>query len=83
VIYQGKLEGKVGGAFASAGIFGGGNETTVLSILKMMLVHGVIIQGSSRSSHFGAVAVGAPGEKAIDRCRRHFFSMYDRAGKAV
>jgi NAD(P)H dehydrogenase (quinone) len=32
--YHGKLEGKVGGAFSSSANIGGGNETTVLDILK-------------------------------------------------
>ena len=31
---HGKLEGKVGGAFSSCGIEGGGSESTVLSILQ-------------------------------------------------
>src|SRR3990172_8432853 len=35
-----KLEGKVGGAFTSSGVIGGGNETTLLSILEAMLIHG-------------------------------------------
>lgn len=32
--YHGKLAGKVGGAFATSGVLGGGNETTVLDIVK-------------------------------------------------
>ena len=39
---HGKLEGKVGAAFASAGGIATGAETTLLSILEALLVHGMI-----------------------------------------
>lgn len=64
-----KLQGKVGGGFASSGKLGGGNETTVLSILQMLLVHGMIIPGDSNSPHFGAVALGKPDEASLKSCR--------------
>jgi len=66
---HGRLQGKVGGAFASAGGVGGGVETTVLSIIQMMLVHGMVIEGNSHSPHFGAVAIGKPDEKSLKSCR--------------
>lgn len=69
IVHHGKLEGKVGGAFSSAGILGGGSETTLLSILQMMLVHGMIVQGQARGNHYGAVSIGAPDEKALEQCR--------------
>ncbi len=69
VVYQGKLEGKVGGAFSSAGIFGGGSETAVMSILQIMLVHGMVVQGQSEGNHYGAVSVGSPDENAQEQCR--------------
>ena len=40
---HGQLDGKVGAAFSSAANTAGGNETTVLSILNAMLIHGFII----------------------------------------
>jgi len=40
---------------------GRGNETTVLDILKALLVHGMIIQGSPMGPHYGPVALGGPG----------------------
>ena len=59
--YFGKLDGKVGGAFASSGTLGGGNETTVLDILKALLIHGMVIQGKSKGGHhFGPVSIGRP-----------------------
>ncbi|MEW5921346.1 MAG: NAD(P)H-dependent oxidoreductase [Bacillota bacterium] len=69
VKYHGKLEGKVGGAFSSSGVLGGGNETTVLSILQIMLVHGMVVQGQSKGNHYGVVAVKAPDESARQECR--------------
>ncbi len=64
-----KLQGKVGGAFASSGKLGGGNETTVLSILQMLLVHGMIVPGNASSPHYGAVALGKPDETSLKGCR--------------
>jgi len=70
VAHHGKLEGKVGGAFASSGNLGGGNETTVLDILKAMLVHGMIIRGSSKGDHYGPVAIGDPDARSKAECER-------------
>jgi multimeric flavodoxin WrbA len=43
VKFHGKLRGKVGGAFTSSANVGGGNETTVLDILKALLIHGMVV----------------------------------------
>ena len=56
----GKLEGKVGAAFASSGDLGGGGETALLDILRAFLVHGMIIPGFTSGGHYGPVSVGAP-----------------------
>ena len=64
-----KLEGKVGAAFTSSGGVASGAETTIISILEAMLVHGMIIKGRARSGHYGAAAVGEPKERDIERCR--------------
>ena len=45
VQYHGKLEGKVGAAFASGGGLGGGVETMALDMTKALLIHGMIVQG--------------------------------------
>jgi NAD(P)H dehydrogenase (quinone) len=66
---HGSLHGKIGGAFASCGGLGGGVETTVISILQMMLVQGMIIEGSHHTPHFGAVAIGKPDEKSLKGCQ--------------
>lgn len=42
---QGKLIGKVGGAFSSSASQHGGNEATILSVHKTLLHHGLVIVG--------------------------------------
>ena len=66
---HGKLEGKVGAAFVSSGGTATGAETTLLSILQAMLIHGMIVQGCSEDKHYGAAAVGAPSKKEIEYCK--------------
>jgi len=70
VKHHGKLEGKVGAAFASSGVLGGGNETTVLSILTALLIHGMVVQGDHVGGHYGAVSVGKPDKKQAQACKR-------------
>jgi len=69
VKYHGRLEGKVGGAFASSANIGGGNETTILSLSQMMLIHGMIIQGSSQGDHYGPVSIEKPDERVRVQCK--------------
>jgi NAD(P)H dehydrogenase (quinone) len=71
VKHFGKLVGKVGGAFTSSGGIGGGNETTNLSLLQALLIHGMVVQGVQKGSHYGPVSVGAPDENAQDECVRY------------
>jgi NAD(P)H dehydrogenase (quinone) len=66
---HGKLDGKVGAAFTSSGGTATGAETTLLSILQAMLVHGMIVQGRSDDKHYGAAAVGQSKGKDIESCR--------------
>ena len=66
--YFGKLNGKIGGAFTSSGGIGGGNETTILSILQGFLIHGMIIQGIQKGNHYGPVSIDAPDESVIKEC---------------
>ncbi len=70
VKFHGKLEGKIGAAFASSANVAGGNETTVLGILAAMLIHGMVIQGDPQGDHYGPVAIGAPDARATKECIR-------------
>ena len=67
---HGKLEGKIGSAFSSSANIGGGNETTVMAILEMMLIHGMVIQGDAQGDHYGPVSIGKPDDRVIRLCKR-------------
>jgi len=67
---HGELEGKVGAAFTSSGGTASGAETTILSILKALLIHGMIIQGDPHGQHYGLAVVGAPDAEETDMCRK-------------
>ncbi|MGB9959657.1 MAG: flavodoxin family protein [Candidatus Bathyarchaeales archaeon] len=66
---HGKLEGKVGAAFTSSGGTATGAETTLLSILQTMLVHGMIVHGRADDKHYGVAAVENPDEESLEYCR--------------
>ena len=70
VAHHGKLAGKVGGAFASSANVGGGNETTVMDVIKALLIHGMIIPGSAEGDHYGPVAIGKPDDRAKSECQK-------------
>jgi len=80
VKHHGKLDGKVGAAFASAAVTG--HETTVISILEALLIHGMIVQGDPRGHHYGATSLGKPGEQDVQRCKR-FGQRFARLVKRV
>lgn len=70
VTFHGKLDGKLGAAFSTSANLAGGNETTVLSILEAMLIHGMIIQGDFKGDHYGPVAVGKIDSRTEENCQR-------------
>jgi NAD(P)H dehydrogenase (quinone) len=63
-----QLTGKVGGAFTSSGGTASGGETTLLSILQAMLIHGMIVQGRADDKHYGVAVMGAPKKKDLAEC---------------
>ena len=65
----GKLKDKIGAAFTSCGGADGGNETTLLSIIRAMLWHGMVIVGH-QSGATGAISVEEPDEKCLTGCRQ-------------
>jgi NAD(P)H dehydrogenase (quinone) len=75
VVHFTKLDGKIGGAFASSGGPHGGNETTVLDIAKALMVHGMIVKGVSSGAHYGPVAVGTPDDDEAEECRRYGYDL--------
>jgi len=66
--YHGKLRGKVGGAFASCGVLGGGCETTVAQLLEACLIHGMIVMGDPDVAHYGPVSIEKPNKKVEKVC---------------
>jgi NAD(P)H dehydrogenase (quinone) len=65
---HGELVGRAGGAFTSSGDTACGAETTLLSILKAMLIHGMVIQGRCDNKHYGPTAVEAPNKDELALC---------------
>jgi NAD(P)H dehydrogenase (quinone) len=68
VAHHGKLAGKVGGAFSSSANIGGGNETAVLNILHVMLIHGMIVEGTAKGDHYGPVSINSPDDRVKQQC---------------
>ncbi|MGZ4949024.1 MAG: flavodoxin family protein, partial [Halobacteriota archaeon] len=71
VSVRGQLENTVGAAFVSSGHRAGGRETTIMALLKALLVHGMVVCGDpiTCGGHFGAVATGTPDDQALQECR--------------
>ena len=71
----GEVKGKIGAAFSSSGGLGGGNESTVFSILNLLMNYGFLVFGlpdyaaPGVTAHYGAVAVGEPDEEELKSCR--------------
>ena len=70
VTRHGKLDGKVGAAFSSSSNIAGGNETTIMSILETLLIHGMIVQGDPQGDHYGPGSIGKPDERVLKQCKR-------------
>ena len=64
--YPGPLSGKVGGAFTGGGRPGSGAELALLSMLHILLNHGMVIQGNAFTSHYGPVALRDFPEEEVD-----------------
>lgn len=65
-----QLTGKVGGAFTSSGGTASGAETTLLSIVQTMLIHGMIVQGRADDKHYGVAVTGSPKKKDLEECEK-------------
>ncbi|MCK4751941.1 MAG: NAD(P)H-dependent oxidoreductase [Planctomycetes bacterium] len=67
---HGKFDGKVGAAFSSAANIGGGNETTIMGIIEVMLIAGFIVHGDPKGDHYGPVSIGKPDDRVRQQCRQ-------------
>ena len=80
--YPGPLSGKVGGAFTGGGQPGSGAELALLSMLHILLNHGMVIQGHAYSTHYGPVALReSPQEEVESVCNawgRHWAELVQR-----
>lgn len=73
---HGKLEGKVGAAFTTSGGTATGAETTLMSIVQALLIHGMIVKGNPEDKHYGLAIVGAPeSEEDKELCREFGFAV--------
>ncbi|MDO9530145.1 MAG: NAD(P)H-dependent oxidoreductase [Syntrophales bacterium] len=59
------MEDKIGAAFATSFDPSGGKETTMISIIQVMLIYGMIIVGDplDATGHYGVSCTGAPDEQ--------------------
>jgi NAD(P)H dehydrogenase (quinone) len=67
----GQLDGKVGAAFTSSLYPAGGNETTVLSLIHALMIHGMVIMGNSTGSdsYYGGTSFGSVSENSLTNSR--------------
>jgi len=63
-----RLTGKVGAAFTNSAGTASGAETTLLSIVQAMLIHGMIVQGNAETQHYGVAAQGEPKPRDLKAC---------------
>lgn len=80
------LKNKLGAAFVSAGGISAGEETTQLTILRSMLIYGmVVVGGPDWTEAFGASAVvgEAPFRSQAEKVDQHFLAKANALGRRV
>ncbi len=57
-----EMENKIGAAFSTGGASSGGQETTIISIIQVMLLYGMIVVGEplEANGHYGLTCIDAP-----------------------
>jgi NAD(P)H dehydrogenase (quinone) len=67
-----KMGDKIGSAFATSGDPTGGKETTMMSIIQVMLIYGMIIVGDplSATGHYGTACSGAPDARVVENAAK-------------
>jgi NAD(P)H dehydrogenase (quinone) len=68
--FHGGLDGKVGAAFSSSANIGGGNETTIIGIIEVMLIAGMVVHGDPEGDHYGPVSINRPDGRVKRECQR-------------
>ena len=80
--YPGPLAGKVGGAFTAGSRPGSGAELALLSMIHILLNHGMVIQGNANGSHYGPVSLRETSRQHMEEaCRdwgRHCANLVKR-----
>ena len=66
------MEGKVGAAFATSGDPSGGKETTMMSIIQVLLIYGMVIVGDpmEATGHYGTACAGVPDKRILENARK-------------
>ena len=84
--YPGPLSGKVGGAFTGGGRPGSGAELALLSMIHVLLNHGMVIQGNAYSAHYGPIALRESTEEEVESVcvswGRHWAELVQRLNPA-
>ncbi len=81
--FPGPLAGKVGGVFTAGGQPGSGAELALMSTLHLLLNHGMIIQGSAFSAHYGPVFLRTSTEEAMQKECRTWGQLWARLVKRL
>jgi len=63
-----QLAGKIGGAFTNSEGVASGGETTLLSMIIALFIHGMIIPGRADDMHYGVALTGKPTQEGIAHC---------------
>ena len=78
------LEGKIGAAFATGGGISIGEEEVMMSILRAMLIHGMILVGGERvEASFGASGITGEGPFSKEKMHQLFLDKGFGLGKRV
>ncbi len=79
----GKLEGKVGAAFAASPRVGIGADMVIMDIIKFELAHGMIVKGNPKGPYYGPLSIGKPTEECYEECAEFVKKVYELAKKVV
>lgn len=72
VVIRRKMGDTIGAAFTTSGDQSGGKETTLMSIIQVLLIYGMIIVGDplDATGHYGVSCVGSPDKKTVENAAK-------------